>query len=62
VADTRPAIPAAAVGRLFQPFQRLDTGRTSRGDGFGLGLSIVQAIAKTHGATIIACPQPEGGC
>ena len=61
VANTGPVVPAAAVGRLFQPFQRLDTERTSRGDGFGLGLSIVQAIAETHGATITACPQPGGG-
>jgi signal transduction histidine kinase len=61
VANTGPRIPAAAIGRLFQPFQRLAAGRTSRGDGLGLGLSIVQAIADAHGATVAASPQPEGG-
>jgi signal transduction histidine kinase len=61
VANTGPAIPPGAVDRLFQPFQRLATDRTSRGDGLGLGLSIAQAIAQTHGASIIACPQPGGG-
>jgi signal transduction histidine kinase len=61
VANTGPAIPAAAVRRLFQPFQRLGTDRTYRGEGLGLGLSIVQAIADAHGASIAARPQPGGG-
>jgi signal transduction histidine kinase len=61
VANTGPAVPATAIERLFQPFQRLGTDRTSHGDGLGLGLSIVQAIAETHGASITARPQPEGG-
>jgi signal transduction histidine kinase len=61
VANTGPAVPAATVDRLFQPFQRLATDRTSRGEGLGLGLSIAQAIAETHGATITARPQPGGG-
>jgi signal transduction histidine kinase len=61
VANTGPAVPAAAVDRLFQPFQRLGTDRTSRGDGLGLGLPIVQAITDAHHATITAQPRPGGG-
>jgi signal transduction histidine kinase len=61
VLNTGPPVPAAAVERLFQPFQRLAAGRTSRGEGLGLGLSIVQAIADAHGASITARPQPGGG-
>ena len=61
VANTGPAVPAAAIDRLFQPFQRLAADRTSRGDGLGLGLSIVNAIASAHHATITARPRPEGG-
>jgi signal transduction histidine kinase len=61
VANTGPAVPANAVGRLFQPFQRLDTDRASRGEGLGLGLSIVQAIADAHRASVTACPRPGGG-
>ena len=61
VANTGPAVPAAAVERLFQPFQRLAVERVSRDEGFGLGLSIVHAIAETHGARITADPRPEGG-
>jgi signal transduction histidine kinase len=63
VANTGPAVSATAMGRLFQPFHRLGTDRTNRGEGLalGLGLSIVQAIADAHSASIVARPQPEGG-
>ncbi len=61
VANTGPAVPAAAVDRLFQPFQRLGTDRMSRAEGLGLGLSIAQAIAEAHSASITASPQPGGG-
>jgi signal transduction histidine kinase len=61
VLNTGPAVPAAVLDRLFQPFQRLAADRTSRGEGLGLGLSVVQAIADAHGASITARPQPAGG-
>jgi len=60
VTNTGPVIPPAEVDRLFQPFQRLG-GRRARGDGHGLGLSIVRAIAAAHGAAITAEPVPGGG-
>ena len=61
VTNSGPIIPPSEIGRLFQPFQRLDPRRTRRENGRGLGLSIVQAIASAHHATITAQPQPEGG-
>jgi signal transduction histidine kinase len=63
VSNTGPVVPESAVERLFQPFQRLGTARTGHGKaaGFGLGLSIVQAIAKAHDATISTLTQPAGG-
>ena len=61
VTNTGPKIPSAELGRLFRPFQRLDAGRTSNGEGLGLGLSIVDAIAQAHDATIAANPLPDGG-
>ena len=54
-------IPAGQVGRLFEPFQRLGGQRTRNGDGYGLGLAIVRAIADAHGATVTARARPEGG-
>jgi signal transduction histidine kinase len=60
VASTGPVIPPAEVDRLFQPFQRLHS-RARNGDGHGLGLPIVRAIATAHGATITAQAPPDGG-
>ena len=61
VANTGPVVPEGEVDRLLQPFQRLSPDRTSQGDGLGLGLSIVAAIAGAHGAVLAVRPQPEGG-
>jgi signal transduction histidine kinase len=61
VDNTGPPIPAEQVDRLFRPFERLDSGRLGNATGAGLGLSIVQAIATAHGATVTASPRPEGG-
>jgi signal transduction histidine kinase len=59
VANTGPVVPPNAIEQLFQPFQRLGAART--GEGLGLGLSIVQAIATAHDATITTSARPEGG-
>jgi signal transduction histidine kinase len=56
----RPIVPGE-VDRLFQPFQRLGSERTSQADGHGLGLSIVRAIAGAHGALIAARARTGGG-
>ena len=61
VANTGPAVPADQVQRLLQPFQRLRPDRTGEPGGSGLGLSIVAAIAKAHGAVINARPGHDGG-
>jgi signal transduction histidine kinase len=61
VTNDGPKIPPSQVARLFEPLQRLDPARTSHPDGNGLGLSIVQAIADAHHATINTRARPEGG-
>jgi signal transduction histidine kinase len=61
VTNTGPVIRTSDIGRLFQPFRRLGTARTCHDGGLGLGLSIVQAIATAHNATLTADPQPGGG-
>ncbi|HEY2505716.1 MAG TPA: ATP-binding protein [Streptosporangiaceae bacterium] len=60
VANTGPVIEPEVVGRLFQPFLRLE-GRVHRESGHGLGLSIVRAIAIAHGAAITARARRGGG-
>jgi signal transduction histidine kinase len=61
VRNSGPVIPPEEVGRLFEPFQRLDGERIRHGERHGLGLAIVQAIASAHGAALVARARPEGG-
>jgi signal transduction histidine kinase len=61
VANTGPIVPADAVERLFEPFQRLERERTTSGGPHGLGLSIVRAVAIAHDAEVVAQPRAEGG-
>ncbi len=61
VTSSGQVIPAADVDRLFQPFQRLGPRPARRDGGYGLGLSIVGAIATAHAATITAQPRSGGG-
>ena len=61
VANTGPPVPGSQIERLLQPFHRLAPGRTGQPDGHGLGLSIAQAIAAAHDATLTASTRPGGG-
>ncbi len=61
IANSGPVIPPGELERLQRPFQRLGADRTSSGDGHGLGLSIVHAIAEAHGATVSTRAHLEGG-
>ena len=51
-------IPETALARLTQPFQRLDRTRCR---GSGLGLSIVDAVARAHGGRLTLAAPPTGG-
>jgi signal transduction histidine kinase len=61
VRNTGPVIPPNELERLFQPFQQLGIQRIRHTDGHGLGLAIVRAIARAHGATLVPHAGPEGG-
>ena len=61
VSNSGPVVPQEDVERLFRPFQRRGAARASHGDGHGLGLSIVSAIAAAHDADLEAGARPEGG-
>ncbi|MGE5477823.1 MAG: sensor histidine kinase, partial [Bacteroidales bacterium] len=50
VADSGPGIPAEARDRVLDRFVRLDSTRTTPGN--GLGLSLVKAVARLHGAQL----------
>jgi two-component system heavy metal sensor histidine kinase CusS len=52
VSDTGTGIPAADLPRVFDRFYRADPARTRNKGGCGLGLPIVQSIARLHGGTV----------
>jgi signal transduction histidine kinase len=61
VNNTGADVPADQIERLLQPFQHFDGQRSSGHEGLGLGLSIVDAIASAHDATLSVNAQPSGG-
>ena len=61
VTNTGPSVAAVEIERLFEPFQRRTAQRASTSNGHGLGLTIVQAITRAHGAELTANPGAEGG-
>jgi signal transduction histidine kinase len=58
VEDDGPGIPADMLPRLFDRFVR---GSGDRGGSFGLGLSIVRAVADAHAGSVVASHPPSGG-
>jgi signal transduction histidine kinase len=68
--DGRPTVTVTNSGRvvapydvnlIFEPFRRLGGDRVRSDRGFGLGLSIVRAVAHAHHGEVTAVPRPGGG-
>jgi signal transduction histidine kinase len=57
VVDSGPGIPEAQREQIFEPFYRVPG---TRGEGSGLGLSLVRQIARHHGGSV-RCVGEEGG-
>ncbi|MHB8293071.1 MAG: sensor histidine kinase [Acidimicrobiales bacterium] len=62
VIDHGPGLDAEAREHVFDRFYRADTSRSRDHGGSGLGLSIVAAVAASHGGRAYVDPAPEGGC
>ncbi|MDH4096415.1 MAG: ATP-binding protein [Betaproteobacteria bacterium] len=60
VLDRGPGIPENEAERLKRPFTRLDEARGGRG-GAGLGLAIVDRVARAHGGRLELAQRPGGG-
>ena len=56
--DHGPGFPAGFEARAFERFARPDAGRS--GGGAGLGLAIVEAIARAHGGSAAATAAHPG--
>ena len=59
VDDRGPGVPAPQRERIFEPFYRLP-GASEREGGVGLGLALVQSIARRHGGAV-RCEARDGG-
>jgi two-component system OmpR family sensor kinase len=73
VRDTGPGVPPEDRARIFERFGRGSAAEERHADGFGLGLSIVTAIARAHGGDawldtdhdagarfVLSVPLPDG--
>ena len=61
VEDTGIGIDPADTRRIFEPFVRLDAGRSRDTGGSGLGLAIARSIVLAHGGTLEVQSRPGGG-
>jgi signal transduction histidine kinase len=61
VLDRGPGIPPDAIGKVFEPFFRLEGSRGRGSGGTDLGLGIARNIARAHGGDLILSNRPEGG-
>jgi len=59
VRDRGPGVPEAELASLFRPFFR--GSNASRAEGHGLGLAIVQRVAKIHAGELLAANRAGGG-
>jgi signal transduction histidine kinase len=55
ILDNGPGIEDSALSKLFRPFY------TTKADGTGLGLAVVQKIIVQHGGQVEARNRPESG-
>jgi len=61
VTDSGPGVPADALGKLFEPFYRLDEARGRHTGGVGLGLAITERAVRFHGGKVRAYNRDGGG-
>ncbi len=61
VTDSGHGIAPEDVPQLFQPFSQLDQSKMIKTEGTGLGLDLVQKLARLHGGTVALASTPETG-
>jgi len=61
VSDTGTGIPAEELGRLFERFHRVKGARGRSYEGSGIGLALVQELAKLHGGGVSVQSEVDRG-
>jgi signal transduction histidine kinase len=61
VEDRGPGISPADLPHLFDPFYRGVESRAQQRKGSGLGLALVDRIARAHGGGVKVSNKPDGG-
>ena len=61
VSDSGSGVPADSLGKLFEPFYRIDDARGRLTGGVGLGLAITERAVRFHGGRVAAYNRAEGG-
>lgn len=61
VTDDGPGVPPARIGNLTAPFERVEESRGRVDGGAGLGLTIVEALVKSHGGRLLLENRQTGG-
>lgn len=61
IEDDGIGLDESSLHKLFEPFFKVESSRSSSDGGYGLGLAIVKQIAFQHGATIAAENRTDGG-
>ncbi len=61
VEDSGLGLPPDQLERVFEPFHRVETSRSRKTGGTGLGLPIARNVLRAHGGDVILANRPEGG-
>ncbi len=61
VSDDGPGIPEAELGRVLEPFQRIEGSRSRATGGVGLGLAIAVQAVEREGGRLALLNRPGGG-
>jgi two-component system sensor histidine kinase BaeS len=59
--DSAPGVPENDLEKLFDRLYRVESSRSRKTGGAGLGLTICRNIVEAHSGTIVARPSPNGG-
>ena len=61
ICDEGPGIPEGELGRVFDPFYRVEASRNRASGGTGLGLAIARGIVEAHGGQLVLANRDGGG-